>query len=256
MRSLKATDLKTDKYRIFSAQNCHFPDHIHKIYEIMVVKTGEVSTRIDGKSYTLHAGECAVLFPMQHHAFSVEGSALVNIFLLAHDYIPEFERTVHGYVPECPVFSLNEPIKETKPATPLAVRAMFYVLCNEIVKNVRLVSSDKKTGGCAAVDKVMLFVDENYTSECDLRKAAEAMNYEYSYISRLFHKHTGYKFSDYLNRYRVDRACYLLIDTDEDITDIAGSVGYGSVRTFNREFRRIMQQTPTEYRRAVSKNKI
>ena len=53
----------------------------------------------------------------------------------------------------------------------------------------------------------------------------------------------------YINQYRVDHAKYLIVDTDESITDIALSCGFQSIRNFNRVFCRLTGMTPQELRK-------
>ena len=52
----------------------------------------------------------------------------------------------------------------------------------------------------------------------------------------------------FVNEVRVGRACRLLIESAMPITDIAYTVGFGSVANFNRQFRRMKGVTPRAYR--------
>ena len=53
---------------------------------------------------------------------------------------------------------------------------------------------------------------------------------------------------------RVSAACELLLETRGRIADISEEVGFGSIRSFNRAFLKIMGRTPKEYRENVKKN--
>jgi AraC-like DNA-binding protein len=53
----------------------------------------------------------------------------------------------------------------------------------------------------------------------------------------------------YLQRRRVERAMFLLRNTDRDVTDICFDVGFGSLGTFSRTFRAIVGKSPTAFRR-------
>ncbi len=237
------------KYRVFSARNILFPDHIHMVYEIMIVQKGEITTTIDNDEYLLREGDCAVIFPLQHHSFSVDDESMVKICLFSTDFVPEFEQTVHGYFPSSPVFRLGEGMSPLpKESSVLQAKAFFYALCASICETVPLVKADRVLHRSSAVEKVLLYIDQNYSSDCSLQDAASVLGYDYTYLSRLFKRSTGYGFVEYLNRFRIDRACYLLSDSSTDITTVAISVGYSSVRTFNREFMKIMHATPSEYR--------
>ena len=71
-----------------------------------------------------------------------------------------------------------------------------------------------------------------------------------NYISKLFRKYTGRKISRFINEFRVEDAARKLRETDINIIDIAYSVGFESLRTFNRTFLTIMGNTPVNYRKS------
>ena len=52
----------------------------------------------------------------------------------------------------------------------------------------------------------------------------------------------------YLQRRRVERAMWLLRETECSVTEICFSVGFASLGTFSRTFRDIVGETPTDYR--------
>lgn len=56
-------------------------------------------------------------------------------------------------------------------------------------------------------------------------------------------------FTEYLNNYRISQACYLLKNSNQSIGEIAINCGYNSLRTFHRNFRKITEMTPNEYRK-------
>jgi AraC-like DNA-binding protein len=53
----------------------------------------------------------------------------------------------------------------------------------------------------------------------------------------------------YLQRRRVERAMFLLRDTERSVTDICLDVGFTSLGTFSRTFRDIVGESPTSYRK-------
>ena len=67
-------------------------------------------------------------------------------------------------------------------------------------------------------------------------------------LSRVINTGFEMSFSDLINRHRVDEARYLLRTTDEPVSTIAFDVGFNSLASFNRVFRKLADKTPTEYR--------
>jgi AraC-like DNA-binding protein len=70
-----------------------------------------------------------------------------------------------------------------------------------------------------------------------------------SVVSKIINLHFGKSFPQIISEFRVQDAKILLGDTDANIKTIAEEVGFNSVATFNRVFRDITKETPTEYRK-------
>ncbi len=69
------------------------------------------------------------------------------------------------------------------------------------------------------------------------------------YAGRLFHSEMGMSFSEYLNRYRIQKILELMLyDPSRSFEQLAPEVGFPDVRNFYRVFKRIMGTTPGQYR--------
>jgi AraC-like DNA-binding protein len=68
----------------------------------------------------------------------------------------------------------------------------------------------------------------------------------------MFKKATGLNFTDYVSRVRVEKAKNLLLNRNLRISEIAYEIGFQSLTHFNRVFKRIMGESPTEYRGQLS----
>lgn len=79
------------------------------------------------------------------------------------------------------------------------------------------------------------------------RLAAESGMSARNFI-RLFRKHTGMGFSDYLQHKRIEQACSLLRESDDKIASIAKSVGYRDLTHFRETFRKIVGVRPSAFR--------
>ncbi|MDR3455763.1 MAG: AraC family transcriptional regulator [Rhodoferax sp.] len=72
-----------------------------------------------------------------------------------------------------------------------------------------------------------------------------------SRFSRFFRRATGNTFTDFVNQVRINRACQLLMESDQYITHICYEVGFNNVANFNRRFLDFKGMTPGEFRRQV-----
>ncbi len=100
-----------------------------------------------------------------------------------------------------------------------------------------------------AVKNVLRRIRSDYGSALTLEELAAEAALEPKYFCRVFRQLTGRTPVNYLNYYRVECAAELLCSTQESITDIALSCGFGDVSYFSRMFRRYKGEPPSQYRR-------
>ena len=67
-------------------------------------------------------------------------------------------------------------------------------------------------------------------------------------VSNATNRLTGENFSRYVNGFRVRHAQRALLETDLPITEVMFDAGFVSKSSFNTEFRRVVGQTPSQYR--------
>ena len=98
--------------------------------------------------------------------------------------------------------------------------------------------------------KVIDFIKENFTSDLSREGLASAVDLNPNYMSKLFYKHTGKKINEYINYLRIEDAARQLADPKNKlkIIDIALASGFESLSTFNRAFKKIYKETPTDYK--------
>ncbi len=98
------------------------------------------------------------------------------------------------------------------------------------------------------VEKVKLFIDENFTFDLSREGLASSVNMSVSSLGKAFKHVTGKTIRDYLNELRVEKSCKMLVESDMPVIDIAYQVGFESLRTYNRAFRKLMTCSPSEFR--------
>lgn len=93
-------------------------------------------------------------------------------------------------------------------------------------------------------------MDRAYAEPLDVRAVAAIAHSSEAHFSRTFRTVFGETPHRYLQRRRVERAMFLLRETDRSVTDICFDVGFTSLGTFSRTFRAIVAETPSDYRAA------
>ncbi len=97
--------------------------------------------------------------------------------------------------------------------------------------------------------KAMTYIDENYSRNISREGLAHMVGLNKDNLGRYFSKYTGEKITDYVNRLRIEDAADRILNTDENITNIAFAVGFENISTFYRIFTRIKHVPPTEFRK-------
>jgi AraC-like DNA-binding protein len=92
-------------------------------------------------------------------------------------------------------------------------------------------------------------MDRAYAEPLDVRAVAAVANISPAHFSRSFRVVFGETPHRYLQRRRVERAMFLLRETDRSVTDVCFDVAFMSLGTFSRTFREIVGETPSAYRR-------
>ena len=101
------------------------------------------------------------------------------------------------------------------------------------------------------VKKVREFTQSNYARTITIDMIAEHVGMNRSSFCTFFKKATGQTYITYLNKLRVDRACYLLRQGTFNVTEVCYMVGFNDVPYFNRCFKNNRGMSPKEYAEGV-----
>lgn len=92
-------------------------------------------------------------------------------------------------------------------------------------------------------------ITENYMQNLSLKSLSEKYYINRAYLGQLFKKQFGVSFKDYLNNYRIEKACEILLRTDDKIYEIAEAVGFNNTDYFISKFVQIKGVTPLQFRK-------
>ena len=115
---------------------------------------------------------------------------------------------------------------------------------------------DDKTDSIGLQNKVMAYMEEEQRyldSDFSLKPLAQEMQMTLREIEEKYQYLTGEPISEMRIRLRLKYACEQLENTDKKMEVIAEEAGFGSVRTFYRQFKTEYNMTPNVFRQ-VSKN--
>lgn len=98
-------------------------------------------------------------------------------------------------------------------------------------------------------DKVQSYIFRNFNKDIRLEEAAKIANMNSSAFSRFFKRVNRKTFSRHVTEIRIGYACKLLIENKLNIAGVCYESGFKNISNFNRQFKIIMDCTPSEYLR-------
>lgn len=100
------------------------------------------------------------------------------------------------------------------------------------------------------IDKMKQYLAERYNDpNFSFQEMAEKYGMSLPALSKYFHEKSGIVINDYVTELKINRAKYLLENTDITAAEIGLEVGYYNAGSFSRRFRQITGQSPLEYRK-------
>ncbi|MFB5265261.1 helix-turn-helix domain-containing protein [Paenibacillus enshidis] len=102
------------------------------------------------------------------------------------------------------------------------------------------------------IGDIIKYIEQHYMSELSLQDIAGRFFVSREYISRKFKQEFGINFSDYLSKYRIDKAKLLMLNPNLKISQIAEMVGIHDVKYFSKVFKKQEGVSPKEYRHKLS----
>ena len=101
------------------------------------------------------------------------------------------------------------------------------------------------------VSDVIKYIYENYTKELTINDVTEKFNITDTKLNKILMAYSGKRFIEFLNALKIDKACEMLLTTDKSVIDISFELGFNTVKTFNNNFSKLKNMSPTDFRKTV-----
>jgi AraC-like DNA-binding protein len=98
------------------------------------------------------------------------------------------------------------------------------------------------------IDEVIRFLQSRKNGKVTLDEAAEVAGMSPKTLCRFFKQNTGRTLMRYLSELRIGEACRRLMESNQAVTEIAFTCGFNNLSNFNRQFRRLKEMSPREFR--------
>ncbi len=237
-----------------------FEPHIHAEVEIIAVFKGSASLMANGVEYFVKEGDYIIIFPNIVHSYTLEKDIDVGKFIFSTTDMPDFNFIFETKLPKSPVISSESVAGTTLPSLTREILECYGASSPPVKKAYLLLLMGKLMELCSPEDKKLLnntvlrvfeYCESNYRRRLTLEEVANALFVSKSCISHIFSCRLKMNFCNYINLLRINEAAFLLRTKNMSITEIAGCTGFGSIRTFNRAFVKIMGVTPKEYKKEL-----
>ncbi len=252
----------------------NYPIHWHTATEIIMPLENTYSVTLNKVNYSLNEGDILIIPPGELHELYApkSGTRIIFLFdssilrdlsssqgiltilnqahLITKDTCPEIYEQEQNLMSEIKDEYLNSaPLWET--SIYAKILEMFVLIGRNHIDSGTLfpdVRAVKQKEYIEKFNKIIDYIDCNYTEDITLDKIAAMAGFSKFHFSRLFKQFADTSFYDYLNLRRIKSAETLLLDPNLAITEVALQSGFSSISTFNRVFKSLKKCTPTEFK--------
>lgn len=245
----------TFKYEI-RRDRYHCRLHIHQFAELILMLDGTMTVMVDNRTETIHGGQFALILPFQLHGYTSEEVNHLVIYTFSPNLISTFMQNAEGKMGERAVFDASPisrqmftdyitPKESGANASLYTVLSCIYSMLADFTQQVRLIPNPPDTN---VLSKLLMYMREHFRADITLEAVAHALGYNANYLSRCIRSSFGLNYCRLLACIRIEHAKSLLTETSKSVLEIAMESGFGSERSFHRQFQSITGMTPGKYR--------
>lgn len=128
--------------------------------------------------------------------------------------------------------------------------AAFSTMIDDVLEKIVDTLAEKKEAlNTSLIELCGEYVTNHFSEDISLEGLADRFGYNTSYLSTLFKNYYQKNFTEFLTQLRMEKAKYLLLETDTKIKQVSDDVGIHDVSYFGRVFKNYWGMTPDELRK-------
>ena len=280
LEHIEKNDSQSFEAFIYDSKHFDAPWHFHPYYELTYIEKGSGIRYVGDSIEKFSEGELVMLGTNLPHCWKDTGEPNVRSVIIQwqDDFLglgwkrkPEFakiaellKRSGKGLkFSELIAIEVQLKMNKIVHASGFERMGIFLDILNQLSE-----SSDykilSKSGFKAStteqstnrINKVYAFVASRYQTKIKLSEIASELALSEEAFCRFFKKALNKSFVTYVNEYRINMACRLLLETDKHVSEVAFACGYESLPFFYRQFKRIVKISPLGYRKRQKSNII
>ena len=278
MQIFEYIDALNQPYDIFYSHSVDSPLHWHYYSEIIYMEKGSITVECNDEKLILNEGELCYFYPLQLHGITKAKDDDVTYAVIKFDIhtlnIPSayltkmFDYFLRRTKEEdlCLVLNREESSSKMLPQMiDLIVEEYrnkneFYMLniqaniqnllifmARNLKKDIR-VFQKKQTESDFSFFHILEYIDMHSGESLEIQELARMCHLSYSNFARLFRKKYGRSCKEYINYIRLNKAQYLLLNSEYDLNYIATETGFFDCSHFIRTYKKWKGITPKQER--------
>lgn len=256
--------------------------HWHNEMEFLLLTEGELLFQIEDKLFSMQAGDAVFIPSGTLHSAKNTGTTSISFhalvfspeFLISSFDTPAYNTyvlpTLHNNLQYAIVLkhtqnSWHKKILDflhelffSEAKEELFIRGqlllLWYIFYQNHIQKTDAENVSQKTTALylsAQLEPAIHYIKTHYQQPLTLDQLAATVHLSEGQFCRTFKHLTGMTPFQYLVRCRILQSCHDLSSTNKKITDIATTHGFNNISYYNRAFLKVMNITPSEYRKQL-----
>lgn len=230
-------------------------------YLIHYIISGKGSYTVGGKTHTLGAGDCFLVYPNTEVTYRADSADPWEYAWVG------FTGSDAAMILQATDFSKKTPYIQNTPYGDEIKRQLLHIYDargNEFEHAVEMTGrlytalalfmhgshkSNSQNTANSYVQKGIEYISSNYSYPITIEDVASYVGLSRSHLFRSFQTVLGLSPKEYLTDFRIKQSCYLLEHSSLSITAIANSIGFDNSLYFSKTFHKKKGMSPKEYRK-------
>ena len=181
--------------------------------------------------------------------------------VLRRSFIQSDKTRDEGKLAECGVY-FKGAIHKAWEATPIipkdkysAIVRLLAFFAEQLSALTNQIVLENQNAEPPLIQKARDYIEKHKMEPLSLSAVAKAAGASVFHFCKVFRKSTGLKFTDYVARVRLEDARTQLLNPNRRVSEVAYDVGFQSLTQFNRMFKRVFGQSPSEFRAGIASGK-